>query len=514
MIEQIIQSEIIIPVLLFLFGIVGLIIGLKNDLSENAEQKLLWRVNLFFALLYVLYAFTKSLTIDEIEHIQSAWLIAQGEIPYRDFFQHHHPLLWYLTAPVFFMSGNNLHVIYVFRLLNILLLAGIFRLVYSISIQLSQSKKTALYSISMLLAITIFTRNAIEFRPDVLMTFFVLASFYIFLLFLRSQKTKHLFFSGLLLTSSFFTLQKASFFIAPFFVLLIWLVIQKKIKWKNVFILGGTSFLSLFAVVLIYFWAGISKEFVALNWMYNVLKPAKSTISQIFMSGTPVFEASNFIALTLFALVFFVLKGKKMPFLIQATFLIGLFQCLFILKLSTFYMHYFIIAVPFVIIAAAYYFNIFTTEKHIPAKYSFIMLVALFVLTFPALFKKVNDENLFTQIKEFQYIQNKTKNTDVVFSSFPAFLFEKSAHFMFYQTRIFDKGNLVLSEIANNPSYEYLATQKLKENAVFNPLEIIQKQKPVFIKVDTDFIDFYQLNAVLEKNYQFNTFINCYELIQ
>lgn len=514
MIEQIIRSEIIIPVILFVFGIYGLLIGLKNDFRENDEQKLLWRVNLFFTFLYVLYAFTKSLSIDEIEHIQSAYLIAQGEIPYRDFFQLHHPLLWYLTAPVFFISGNNLYVIYIFRLINILFLAGIFQLVYSVSIQLAQSKKTALYSISMLLAISIFTRNGIEFRPDVLMTFFVFASFYFFLLFLRSQKTKHLVFSGLLLTCSFFALQKASFYILPFFMMLILLVSRKKIKWRDVLILGGTSLISLIMVIFFIFWAGILKEFVALNWLYNLLKPAKSNLLQIFMSGTPVFEASNFIAITIFTLVFFVLKGKKMPFLIQATFLIGLFQCLLILKLSTFYMHYFIIAVPFVVIPSAYYFNIFTTEKHIPTKYRFIILVSLFILTFPTLLKKVNDENLFTQIKEFQYIQYKTLETDVVFSSYPAFLFEKSAHFMFYQTRIFDKGNLVLTELTNNSKYDCLTTQNLKENAVFNPLKIIQKQKPVFIKIDSDFVDFYELNTILEKNYQFNSVINCYELIR
>jgi hypothetical protein len=297
-------------------------------------------------------------------------------------------------------------------------------------------------------------------------------------------------------------------------MMLVLLVILKKIKWREVLILGGTSLISLILVILFIFWSGIAKDFVALNWLYNLLKPAKSTLLQIFMSGTPVFEASNFISITIFTVFFFVLKGKKMPFLIQATFLIGLFQCLLILKLSTFYMHYFIIAVPFVVIPAAYYFTTFLTQKNISSKYRFIFLVSLFVLTFPVLLKKVSDETLFAQINKYQYIQNKTLETDVVFSSYPAFLFEKSAHFMFYQTRIFDKGNLVLKELTNNSKYDCLATQNLKENVVFNPLEIIQKQKPVFIKVDTDFVNFYELNVILEKNYQYNSFINCYELIR
>ena len=37
---------------------------------------------------------------DNIEHIHSSFLIAIGQVPYRDFFQHHNPLLWYIFAPL------------------------------------------------------------------------------------------------------------------------------------------------------------------------------------------------------------------------------------------------------------------------------------------------------------------------------------------------------------------------------------------------------------------------------
>lgn len=39
-------------------------------------------------------------TGDDVEHLHSAWLIFQHKIPYIDFFQHHHPLLWYIFAPL------------------------------------------------------------------------------------------------------------------------------------------------------------------------------------------------------------------------------------------------------------------------------------------------------------------------------------------------------------------------------------------------------------------------------
>ena len=39
--------------------------------------------------------------IDELEHAHAAWCVAQGLIPYRDFFEHHPPALYLLSAPFF-----------------------------------------------------------------------------------------------------------------------------------------------------------------------------------------------------------------------------------------------------------------------------------------------------------------------------------------------------------------------------------------------------------------------------
>ena len=50
---------------------------------------------------YCLYIawFTTTLGGDTLEHIHSSWLVYAEFVPYKDFFQHHNPLLWYLFAP-------------------------------------------------------------------------------------------------------------------------------------------------------------------------------------------------------------------------------------------------------------------------------------------------------------------------------------------------------------------------------------------------------------------------------
>jgi hypothetical protein len=37
---------------------------------------------------------------DELEHVHVSWCVAKGMVPYRDFFEHHTPWLWYLLAPL------------------------------------------------------------------------------------------------------------------------------------------------------------------------------------------------------------------------------------------------------------------------------------------------------------------------------------------------------------------------------------------------------------------------------
>ena len=49
-------------------------------------------------LLAILYIPTQN--GDNVEHIHSSFMVANGMVPYRDFFQHHNPLMWYMFAPL------------------------------------------------------------------------------------------------------------------------------------------------------------------------------------------------------------------------------------------------------------------------------------------------------------------------------------------------------------------------------------------------------------------------------
>ena len=42
----------------------------------------------------------RSLDADESQHLHAAWLVGQGQVPFRDFWEHHLPLFYYLLAPL------------------------------------------------------------------------------------------------------------------------------------------------------------------------------------------------------------------------------------------------------------------------------------------------------------------------------------------------------------------------------------------------------------------------------
>ncbi len=46
------------------------------------------------------FAVNGPIDADESQHLHAAWLVGEGRIPYRDFWEHHSPLLYYVLAPL------------------------------------------------------------------------------------------------------------------------------------------------------------------------------------------------------------------------------------------------------------------------------------------------------------------------------------------------------------------------------------------------------------------------------
>ncbi|MCX6640345.1 MAG: hypothetical protein NTW14_07675 [bacterium] len=60
---------------------------------------------------------------DEIEHFHAAWLMHQGQVPFRDFYEHHSPIFWVAIGTYYRLFGENFGVIPVCRAVMILIFA-------------------------------------------------------------------------------------------------------------------------------------------------------------------------------------------------------------------------------------------------------------------------------------------------------------------------------------------------------------------------------------------------------
>jgi hypothetical protein len=103
---------------------------------------------------------------DELEHLHAAYCVWRGDLPYRDFFEHHGPALYYLVWPLFKLCGPQLVVLWLARLTmwccSLATLAVIGQLARRWG-----GDRTGLLAMGMLAWTTVFHGKGIELRPDV-----------------------------------------------------------------------------------------------------------------------------------------------------------------------------------------------------------------------------------------------------------------------------------------------------------------------------------------------------------
>lgn len=172
---------------------------------------------------------------DEAEHLHATWLVAHGQVPYRDFFEHHHPLLWYLLAPVVKIGGRTVELIYVSRVLSVLCYVGGIYAAYRLNRDFLFGKKTAVFGVMFLLLWAPLFYDMVYLRPDAPMMWCFIEGVYFLLAYLRDGRRRWLGLSYFFAAASFWFLQKAAMWLVAFGVVNLYLWWRKKISVQNAF---------------------------------------------------------------------------------------------------------------------------------------------------------------------------------------------------------------------------------------------------------------------------------------
>jgi 4-amino-4-deoxy-L-arabinose transferase-like glycosyltransferase len=102
---------------------------------------------------------------DESQHLHVAWRIAQGHVPYRDFWEHHLPFFHYGIAPLTSWLVDRVEVYFAARAIMAILAAVAVALTWRLARRLSADG--AIWAALVLLFLPQFAETSTETRPDV-----------------------------------------------------------------------------------------------------------------------------------------------------------------------------------------------------------------------------------------------------------------------------------------------------------------------------------------------------------
>lgn len=222
------------------------------------------------AAIVILYAFVFCgfQVVDEFEHLHASWLISVGKIPYIDFFEHHNPLLWYLSAPIVHLFYDNVIIFYVMRAISagisVLTAWYMYRIVLFFGNKLCGWLTIALYLGNL---ITIY--NFYQFRPDNFMNLCFMIGVYYWFDYLKEKRTSALIYSFLGFTFSALFLQKISLLLTVAQFIILWQLIRRQMTLKAATVASLPALGVFGAFIAFLVWQGILPQYVELNYHFN-----------------------------------------------------------------------------------------------------------------------------------------------------------------------------------------------------------------------------------------------------
>jgi hypothetical protein len=160
------------------------------------------------AALLLVHAAISGCDHDEIEHLHAAWLVSQGERPFVDFHEIHHPTAYYLFAPLARATfGSPRALVFAARAVDLGVLA--LALLAFAAIARRTVATRAAWAPLLLLGCFFFVRNSMEVRNDPWMNALCLAGLWLWTGHVRDGSMRKACLAGLAFGCAIVFLQKA-----------------------------------------------------------------------------------------------------------------------------------------------------------------------------------------------------------------------------------------------------------------------------------------------------------------
>lgn len=400
-----------------------------------------------FAALSIANIKASGLLVDTLEHLRASFFIGSGLLPYKDFFEHHNPLLWFMLSPLTKMLYGNLVIVPLVRSLALLGYFLCIYLIYLINAKFIYGKKAALISTFVLISLPIWF-DIINIRPDIFMMLCFLGALYLFYSYLENKKLLKLIVCYTLISISFLFLQKVLFLIFGFGLVNLWYIYKKELKIKDVIIASvvASAPLIIFCSYLLY--NGIFDDWFYYNFTFNTIVHS-------------YYDYHSLVAWTTKALFFisFIIIFKQYANDKKALPIFVLVVCAFFSLLYFFpYIHY---AVPYFLLASVY-FGIFFEDIKI-FSHKILSILSILVLFFGILsnYSSVYDRKLYADTMKTMEDVNNIEPDKTVFlvTNLQYSIFRKPLNYHW-----FGFNNSAIIDVLNTVDKYFDFNEFLKEN--------------------------------------------------
>lgn len=211
---------------------------------------------------------------DEIEHVHAGWLVSVGKRPFTDFFEHHHPLMWYGLGVLLPWTEQSASTLVLLRLLTLLPFAAIAVLTFRIAASGSTSRSAPWLAVALLLSMSEYVRVAYQIRPDVPATLCIVAAAFVLLRALAARRRGLAAFAGLLMGLAFLFSLKAALVIAAMLAFLGWSCWRERTPALLAAFTAGCAIPILAYAAYLVGIGGLRDYFVA-NWNLNAVATAQ-----------------------------------------------------------------------------------------------------------------------------------------------------------------------------------------------------------------------------------------------
>ena len=267
-----------------------------------------------------IYCFVVKANGDNVEHLHFSWLVWQGYVPYKDFFQHHNPLLWYMSAPLVNLLINNKLIFSIFNQISYVAVCIMAYYQYQIMVLNKNSKTSGLFLCAAIIS-SYSILWALNFRPDTFAYMLLFIGVLYLFKYIEDKQLWKLVISFLSFFASFMFTQKILInLFVPAIAVVYWLC-KGQIKFKNL------ALSCILPIMLLGVWCAYlyNKDILQLYWIsnfpYNTHIPDVFAQNRIIFPPQEYFEFYIFIPFGCLGAIYFLIKGNTLEKIISLMFI-------------------------------------------------------------------------------------------------------------------------------------------------------------------------------------------------